>query len=355
MYELQNHARVSSATFIAQRGPDENRRLQGWDTEIKPGTPVVIAPSSAEIESIVRRSPQDSVHIFSGMHWVPCIVDGLRAVMRHHRRFGILSEPRVFEGPSGIARLIHSWTTEFSLRANISFILAIGAHGPAWFRMAGYTRDRIFPFAYFLPEPTVTEDTPFAMRTDARPTVCFLGRLEKMKGIHLFVEALDHFSTSNKFFVAGRGSFADLLRETDRVRESLTYLGPVKMSHVPYFLANTDVLVLPSITKDDGWGAVVSEALMSGAAVVASHKVGASMCLTTPVRGTIVQNLTGRAVAAAVENIISNGYCSPAHRHARVEWARKHLTQKNGVDYLLRIFDHVFDGEPRPPSFIESL
>jgi glycosyltransferase involved in cell wall biosynthesis len=124
------------------------------------------------------------------------------------------------------------------------------------------------------------------------------------------------------------------------------------MAEVPTFLSKTDILVLPSITMDDGWGAVVSEAMMAGTAVVSSYKVGASMCLADEVRGTVVRRLTGGEIAAATDRIITKGLCAEPYRKIRSQWADEHLTQRIGADYLVKIFDHLFNGLPRPGSFV---
>jgi glycosyltransferase involved in cell wall biosynthesis len=351
--ELLVHNRISSAKFIAQGELNEHRRLEGWQTDLCGDASVMVAPTGKEIDSIVANSPKDSIHIFSGIHWVPCIVDGLRAVVRYNRRFGILHEPRVFEGMGGLARLAHSWLTEASLRQNASFVLAIGAHGPKWFRMAGYGKDRIFPFAYFLPMRPPTSDASFEIKSSA-PVVSFLGRLEKLKGIHLFLDAIEHLKNEANFYIAGHGTCAPLVEHAQRDHSNVNFLGPIKMAEVPNFLSKTDILVLPSITMDDGWGAVVSEAMMAGAAVVSSYKVGASMCLADEVRGTVVRRLAGPEIAVATDRIITRGLCADTYRNIRSQWADEHLTQRIGAEYLVNIFDHLFDGQPRPASFVLS-
>src|ERR1700743_3145077 len=121
------------------------------------------------------------------------------------------------------------------------------------------------------------------------------------------------------------------------------------MDDVPYFMSNTDIVVLPSITMDDGWGAVVSEALMAGAAVVCSHKVGASLCLADETRGTVVDDLTGANVAFAIEQLITKDLCGLPYRNVRRDWAHAHLTHRVGVEYFLEILDLVFLGDACPP------
>ena len=164
--------------------------------------------------------------------------------------------------------------------------------------------------------------------------------------------AVPKIASKTRFYVAGFGTWSSRVEDAQRRHANLLFLGAIKMAEVPYLLSNTDILVLPSITMDDGWGAVISEALMAGAAVVSSDKVGASMCLTDPTRGRVVDKLSGAEVAKAVDDIIGNGLLTETCRRARSEWAEQHLTQRAGVEYLLQIFDHIFDGKPRPKSFV---
>ncbi|MGR4930973.1 glycosyltransferase family 4 protein [Bradyrhizobium sp. CAR08] len=195
-------------------------------------------------------------------------------------------------------------------------------------------------------------DASFNVATNAEPVVTFLGRLEELKGIHLFLAALSKITSKAKFYVAGFGTWSSRVEDAQRTHANLQFLGAIKMEEVPYLLSNTDIMVLPSITMDDGWGAVVSEALLAGAAVVSSNKVGASMCLADPARGRIVDRLSGADIAQAIEDIIDSGLLNETCRKARAEWADKHLTQRAGVAYLLNIFDHVFNGKARPNSFV---
>lgn len=349
--ELLGNPRIGSATYIAEQDLNHQRTLQGWQVDVGQQLPIIFSPTGEQVDSIIERSPADSIHIFSGMRWVPCIVNGIRAAIRHRRRFGILHEPRVFEGIRGFARLGHSWLTEAPLRRNASFILAIGAHGPDWFRLSGYPQTRIFPFAYFLSNRPPSQSSFKIMKT-SRPVVSFVGRLEKLKGIHLFLDAISRVSNKADFYVAGYGTGSARVEDAQRTNPNIHYLGAIKMAEVSYLLSNTDILVLPSITVDDGWGAVISEALMAGAAIVSSHKVGASMCLADPVRGQVIDRLSGAGVAKAVDYIIENDFLNDSCRKARAEWADKHLTQRAGVEYLLRILDSLFDGKARPKSFV---
>ncbi len=138
------------------------------------------------------------------MHWVPAIVAGIQAVLDHGRRFGIMSEPRVLDDARAPMRVLHSWITERKIRARTGFVLAIGRHGPRWFRLAGYAASKIFPFAYFISafDARARGD---AVRDLAELGVGYLGRLERLKGVHLFLDALPSLRRGVTAHVAGAG------------------------------------------------------------------------------------------------------------------------------------------------------
>lgn len=102
---------------------------------------------------------------------------------------------------------------------------------------------------------------------------------------------------------------------------AVTFLGFRNQSELPRFYSMSDVLVLPS--SDEPWGLVVNEAMASGAAVVASNRVGSVPDLV-PIEHTFTPGdvaalarsmvrLTGRetlarARAAAAERIAHWGF-----------------------------------------------
>lgn len=349
--ETAAHPRVSKAYYIAEAELNAARKTQGWASDFPANSSVLIGPTPAQVSALVQNSSSESVHVFSGMHWRPRLVEGIRAAIRHRRRFGILHEPRVLEGAKGLARLAHSWLTEHRLRKHADFILAIGAHGPEWFRLSGFEPARIFEFAYFI------EDIyDFRRRgPDAnRPHVVFLGRLERAKGLHLFLESLPRVKSHARFTIVGAGSLEGDVRSAAARHDNLDYAGVLPMQEIAAFLQSADILVLPSITKDDGWGVVVSEALMSGLAVVCSERVGASICISDEKFGAVVLPRNGGDIAEAIDKLIGSGALRNDLRQWRAAWARQHLDQRQGAEYLLAIFDHLFRGVQRPRPYFAS-
>jgi len=126
------------------------------------------------------------------------------------------------------------------------------------------------------------------------------------------------------------------------------------MKDVPEYLRSMDILVLPSITTDDGWGAVVSEALLVGTAVVTTQKVGASVCIDDDTRGRVMKQLTPFALAAEIDWLIKNNRLTGKYRELRQGWASSRLTGEAGAKHLMEIFAHLYAGAPRPAAFFED-
>jgi glycosyltransferase involved in cell wall biosynthesis len=338
---------VERCIYVTQLGLDEDRSALGWTVDGSEAFEVHIAPDSAAIDRIFATAPDNAIHLFSGIHWVPCIVKGLASAIRHNARFGILSEPRVLEGIPGKLRLLHSWITERSIRRHTDFVLAIGGNGPRWFRLAGYGSSKIFPFAYFLGSVGFTH---YHARSKATK-IGYLGRLTRPKGLPLFLEMLENIKAPVEVTIAGAGD-EELLIETTRAasKTPITFHGVVPMPQVSAFLENLDILVVPSIS-DDGWGAVISEALLSGTYVITTPFVGGAICVGDPRRGMIVGRTEPGPFADAVDAAIASPWLAPEHRQYRANWADQTLTGDAGARYLIAILTHVFCGSPRPAPF----
>ncbi len=347
---LATSEEVAKVSQIAQKPLSDDRKELGWQVSISPVVPTIISPSDEQITEAVVSSSPDAIHIFSGIHWVPSIVKGIALAIRYNRRFGIMSEPRTFEGTKGFGRLAHSWFSERQVRKHADFVLAIGRHGPPWFRMAGYPAKRIYPFAYFVDEKTGWQ------RKSSSPKVRigYLGRLIQAKGFDLAVEAFRLLGADLEFDIAGSGELEPLARALAMERsDAVTFRGTLPMAAVASFLAAIDLLIVPSRTRDDGWGVVTTEALQAGAAVIISNFPGSSICISDARFGRRVNLLTPQAIANAIQAVIASGVLQDESRRFRSEWASAHLTSSAGARYLLDILAHIYDRARMPqPLFL---
>lgn len=334
----------------------QERQAQGWTIKLTDAFRTIVAPSQAEIEQLVVEQASSTLHIFSGIRWVPSIVAGLKAVKHHRARFAIMSEPRVREGWKGALRLLHSWLTEGWLRHHASFVLAQGRNGPPWFRSVGYPADLVFAFAYFVDPPK--QFAPLddeSRRSDLPIQIGYVGRLVKMKGVFDLVTAVAKLGLSAKLSIVGSGPEEDALKTIcAQFQLDVKFVGVLPIQEVGGFMRKLDVLMLPSTSKD-GWGVVVSEALMCGTAVIATPCVGASLMLGEPLFGRCVPAKSPDSIANAVLDLQASSAFTAQVRSKRKVLAQSRLSAEGGARHFLEIIRWRFGDGLRPAPFYESM
>ena len=98
--------------------------------------------------------------------------------------------------------------------------------------------------------------------------VGFIGRLEPVKGAHLFIEAANRLRKNNfNFLIAGDGHLEEELKELSRENKNVKFVGNVKNSF--NFIRTLDILVVPSVREP--LGLVSIEAGLCKVAVIASN------------------------------------------------------------------------------------
>lgn len=336
--------RVSKVTYVAEADLSEDRKKQGWHSGSTNHLEMVVKPTVAEAQELVRRAPAEAIHLFSGVRG-PILPHAIAAAIVAGSRFGLMREPRDGDGIAGLARFAHSWITEGSYRRHADFVLAIGRNGPPWFLGTGYRASRIFPFAYFLP----ARPESAATTSDELPVVAFLGRLEPEKGVQLILEAIKKVNRPARYVFAGSGSLAEQIRADQR--ETVSFVGTLPMLETHAYLSRADIICAPSTSKNDGWCAVVSEALLAGAAVLTTPPTGASICIEQDERLGRVVRAESNAVAAAIDNLLSRRETLSASRGWRKNWAHARLTDTAGATNLINILDHIYHGTRRPEPF----
>lgn len=338
-------------TCLAQQDLPPERSAMGWSVGKPDGYNQVINPSEEEIDKFASDNVDSTVHIFSGYRHVPMLVAGLRLVRKRNACFGIMSEPRVRHGWKGLLRFAQSWLTEGWLRANASFVLAIGRNGPPWFRSVGFAESKIFPFAYF-----IDQEKSQSPRKDPSPPfrIGYLGRLVEMKGVSDLIAAIGMSTLPLHLKVAGNGSDRVTLEALCRLKNIVAdFVGPIAITHVPDFLSDLDILVLPSRSMDDGWGVVVSEALLAGIAVVATNYVGASVLLEDTRLGLCVPPKSSKDIASAIEAICTSEALSEEMCNFRKRYAEEKLTGRAGALYLSTILESLLKGHDKVQPFYQ--
>lgn len=343
--QLGHHVTVIVHTTVTQE-----RRTLGWSDAASGNVhQVTISPSSDDAE-IQKWVEPGAVHILQGLPRRGVLWRVQRVLSRSDVLWGSMMEQVDDRGWRGVIKRF-----EYSYRLRNAhapkFVLGIGGKAPHWFSERSAERVPVYPFAYFL--PSHGEKPRSGMPVGVVRRVGFIGQLIPRKRFDLLVEALAHPSLRPgvKLIYAGSGPLQDVLHERAVVKlgsEGIEFLGVIPLPQVPIWMSSLDVLVLPS--DFDGWGAVVSEALMSGVPVVCSDACGASVVVKAGggSTGRVFNHGDPGSLVAALSEVLAQGVSS---RAGLADWGRNCLSSSAGAKYLLRVLEHLQrPGNERPEA-----
>ena len=258
-----------------------------------------------------------------------------------------LIDETLFSAP--VKRIIYRLILYFR-RDDLDGILAIGDKSSNWFRARGFNQKNIYPFAYFLSDSI--SKIKKSRKNCSVFRFIFVGQLIKRKRVDFLIRSLSKLSPRIDFEleVIGDGplrvnleKFANSLLP-GRVRWS----GSMNMEKVPQSIANADCLVLPS--RHDGWGCVVSEALMVGTPVICSDGCGSSVIVRASGNGRVFKRNNLAQFSSSLFEAIKNGPIKDSKRLRLKKWATC-LGARAGAKYLIKIlqFSKGLNSRPLPP------
>lgn len=335
------------ARYVVHSEAYESRKGEGWIRPEFPGVEIIQARGHEQVRDVIALSRPDDIHICVGLRgneYVRNVTAGLR---KEGRPFWVFMET-VNERKwwSILKRPLYQWLF-LRNRPWLEGILSAGATTSKWVVARGVQEARTFEFAYFL-----HGSQPMSLIANRNETVfrlLFVGSLVPLKRVHLIIEALRELPAHVSLDVVGDGPLRKELEAQSRADAPgrVTFHGTRPMPEIAGFMANADCLVLPS--DHDGWGAVISEALLAGTRVVCSDRCGASVTVRTSGAGQVFETFTEGACTAALRAEVARGPTNEAGRARIADWAQC-LTDAAGAAYLEAIIAHVRQGAPRPTA-----
>jgi glycosyltransferase involved in cell wall biosynthesis len=338
--------RSCDVTYVAQQTVSEDRARQGWPEPSLAGARLQMVDSRAAVEDSVAAAPANSIHLCGGLRGNRLIHTAEVALARRRLRQWLVMETVDDAGWQGALKRLEYRRLFRRWRGRLQGVLAIGHATPAWVAARGVPAGQVFPFAYFLPVEAAAPRNPPARSGPFR--FLFVGQLIERKRLGVLMDCMGTMTrTDFRLAVVGSGPLERLLRELAgaTLPGRVDWIGPLPMQAVAAEMAAADCLVLPS--RHDGWGAVVSEALMVGTSVICSDACGAAGVVRASGRGGVFERDDRAGLVQLLEGAIRNGRPTSAERASLAAWATC-LGADAGADYLLGILDHVEGRGARP-------
>jgi glycosyltransferase involved in cell wall biosynthesis len=334
-------------TYVAERGMSAERAQQGWTVPPLPGVDLVYATTSLSIAAFLRRVPPDGVHICQGLRSNGLVSTAQRELSARGLRQWVVMETVDDTGWYGTLKRAEYSRLVHARRASLQGVLATGHRTPGWVVARGMPAESVYPFAYFLPD---SEELMASVHRDSGPfRFIFAGQLIPRKRVDWLVEALGELTDQAcELQVVGAGPEEPALHSLaarlglDRIR----WLGQLPLSEVPAVMAQADCLVLPSV--HDGWGAVASEALMTGTPVVCSDACGVAGAVRASGVGGVFAVNDRPAFVHLLADQLARGAVTDGVRRQVAEWATC-LGATAGATYLLKVLHYQETGEGSRP------
>ena len=325
-------------TYVAQRAMTVDRARQGWPTPSLPGVAMHLADSNEAVQKMVELAPTDSIHICQGVRANELVGLAQRALAVRGLRQWVVMETVNDTGWHGFLKRTE-YTRIFQARAkSLQGVLAIGHRTADWVIARGMPADRVYPFAYFLPNNKTPEEASSRQHGPFR--FVFAGRLIQLKRVDWLISALAGLEDQAfELWVVGNGVEKPALRKlaADKLGQRVRWLGQLALPDVPAVMAQTDCLVLPSV--HDGWGAVASEALMVGIPVICSDACGVAGVVRSSGQGGVFGYQNGDELGKLLQFQLNKGPVSEAARQNLGAWAQC-LGADAGAQYLMNIFEY---------------
>lgn len=335
--------RGHDVTYVAEEELGAERVALGWQLPDVQGVALLFAKNAAEAAALVQGAPADTVHLTQGLRSNGHVASAQAAIRARGQRHFMIMETVEQRGVAGIFKpALYSWHLH-RWRRGLDGILAIGAATPAWLRRLGPASLSVFPFAYFLPEHTY----PLSATGDARFRVLFVGALIPLKRLDLLLQALSGITKYDfEIEVVGDGPMRGQIEAmAQRILPGrVSFRGVLPISEIPGHMARADCLVLPS--SHDGWGAVVSEALMAGTPVICSAACGSRAVVLASDFGGVFDTFDPSDLSQLLESTLARGKIGRDDRLALRSWARC-LGAEAGAGYL----EALITAEPKTTRF----
>lgn len=339
-----------TVTYVAAEIIEASRAAMGWAEPDLGQATFKLASTAAEITDLAGTFGAEAIHLCQGFRGNGVIAGALPALAARNARIGVMMEAIDQRGKTGWLKkpLYKRQVGQFG--DAVEFCLAIGAQAGRFIASCGFRANRIYPFSYFL------EPAAFARTTEngtGSQRVIYVGKLVDLKRVDLLIEAFGALNEpGTTLSIVGTGPLEQKLKALAAKQPNagaIEWLGTLPNAQVQQVIANSDCLVLPS--EYDGWGAVVSEAMLAGTPAVCSSACGASIAVEHAPVGGVFASGDAKALANLLRAHLTAPALSTSQRAGLRTWALEGLSADAGASYLDAIIAAVGQNTqaPGPP------
>ena len=302
--------------ILENRQTDPERVKMGWnDGDLQPD----IILSENDIDIILKSVPDDCVHIFGGTRSSRKMRKVYKELLSKNARVFVQTETPNYYHLKDKIKLIRGFVENIYEYRKVEGIFAIGSLAVNYFKLIGFNKSKLYPFGYF----TENKYNPKTEGSTNTYKIIYVGQLNDRKGVDILLKSLINITENFCLNIIGKGINEEKLLticDTYKLTHKVNFLGNLNNNIALEHIGTSDLLVLPS--RWDGWGAVVSEALMQGTPVIATDKCGSSILLNEGYRGEVVKSGSIQSLEKAIKSRMNNGKLTEEQREKILKWSK---------------------------------
>jgi len=212
--------------------------------------------------------------------------------------------------------------------------------------LADKLREDGFSMPRMLHIPNFADTSLFSPHPAGGDYILFFGKLEKVKGVHLLLEALSHLSGTRKLScrIAGVGTQRGALEAgvTDEMAGRVMFLGQKSGAELRELIRNSICVVAPTIGFENGSMTII-EAMCSGRPVIASRCGGNPEYVEDGITGLLFTSGDARDLAKKLDEILSDPARAEAMGAAARHTAMTRLSPAAHYDKIMRAYQIAID------------
>lgn len=319
---LANLNDVEVNLIVCDKIPHYRRNL-GWDFEGNFKFNLINLEDVENTENYINFS---DFHVFSGFLsykklnkiFIKCL---------NKKNVYIYSEGKDHRGLKGCLRILKDKFNYFIYGSKIKGVFAIGNKGVSWYSKIGFETNKIKKFGYFTYFPNLKKDFYLTGK------YIFVGRLIESKGILNILNVFSQESNLKKNIdIYGNGPLEPLVYKFIEKYKNINYLGVINNKELRTKLMDYDCLLLPN-TGDEGWGAVVNEALTYGLKVICSENTGSNCLIKASKAGIVLSDVDDLKLQEALVEIEAMDIT----KDEIFQWSSNYLTPDIGAEYFYSV------------------
>ena len=370
--EIANLDDCKVTLICHQNIPDIRRKQTGWKLPDFGRVKWEVLPEISWKKRVddILKAKNHSVHIFGALLRLHKFRYARRKAFKQGLKTGIITEIPVNqeEGVKRLAKTLYLKALNFlipPIARRTLFVLAISSYEDLYyFERLGWSKDRIYPFGYFVGPITNNNASNDSFRLVGglkNVEIVYSGSLLRKKRIDTLILALALLRRKGVKFrcrIVGDGPYrAELQQLTDRLGldNYVTFIGVRPNIEVRHMMDKADIVVLPGLLEP--WGVPVNEAILSSSAVVVSSGIGARDLIKFSGAGHVFEAGNVDSLAKALSSLILR---PGALEHAKVcaKAYAPRILPKVIAGYLRDVVLHAtgkINRKPRPPWFNKEL